>query len=67
MALTHSDLFTEVYNSQVVAKMNELCAKFPEKNKLFSEMNGKMKEFSRILTDQNQGSHMGTFIKDMLE
>ena len=67
LALTHSNLFTDVYNSHVVAKMNKLCAKFPDKSQLFSDMNGRMKEFSRILMDQNENSQMGDTLKEMLE
>ena len=67
LALTHSNNFTEVYNEQVVAKMNQMCAQFPDINAFFREMECKIKGFNSLLNSANDQVDIKNNIKEMIE
>lgn len=68
LALTHSNLFTDVFNEQVTAKLNELSAKFPDKNKLFEEMESKKEGFSKLFLESNgDQNEQRSYIKAMID
>lgn len=66
LAFTHSNNFTDVYNEQVVAKMNELAAQFPDKNFLMDEMQSKINGFLQLLKSVDDQSELQRSIKEMI-
>lgn len=67
LALIHSNTFTDVFNEQVTAKMNQICAKFPDKSQLFQEMESKKTGFLKLLIKAEYQSEEKQQIKDMIQ
>lgn len=67
LALVHENNFANVYNEQVVAKMNAVTRQFPDKTRLLDEMESHQTGFIAMLGQAIGDQKTRQEIKETLE